>query len=292
MLLITGAAGKTGRAVLRALAIRGAKVRAFVRSREQARAVESFATFDIAIGDLTDRRALVESAAGCQAIYHICPNLHPKELEISRHVVAAAAATGCERLVYHSVLHPQTEAMPHHWQKLRVEESLFESGLQTTILQPCAYMQNVLTAWHEIETQGCYRVPYSADTRFSWVDLEDVAETAAMVLTEPGHEGATYELSGPQRLSSHDVANILTQHIGHDVQALEQPLEAWRESARRAGLPSHSRATLSKMFQYYDRHGLVGNPRVLAALLAREPTTLSVFAERELEHRRSIAPAP
>ncbi len=65
-----------------------------------------------------------------------------------------------------------------------------------TILQPTAYMQNILAGWRSIVEDGIYRVPYPIDTRISLVDLRDVAEAAARVLTEDGHVGATYELVG------------------------------------------------------------------------------------------------
>jgi uncharacterized protein YbjT (DUF2867 family) len=117
--------------------------------------------------------------------------MNPAEVEIGEGVIVAACAAGVEHVVYHSVLHPQTEAMPHHWSKLRVEEKLFESGLAYTILQPAAYMQNVLAYWEAIMEHGVYPVPYAVEARLSMVDLEDVARSAALILTEPGHIGAT-----------------------------------------------------------------------------------------------------
>ncbi len=71
------------------------------------------------------------------------------------------------RFVYHSVLHPQIEAMPHHWAKMRVEEMLFAAGFDLTILQPTAYMQNILGAWRGIVEDGVFRVPYPVETRLS-----------------------------------------------------------------------------------------------------------------------------
>ena len=82
--------------------------------------------------------------------------------------------------------------MPHHWKKLRVEEMLFESRLPYTILQPATYMQNLLAYWCKIHEEGIFQLPYSVETRLSMVDLNDVAQAAAIVLTEPGHVGATY----------------------------------------------------------------------------------------------------
>ena len=91
--------------------------------------------------------------------------------------------------------------MPHHWAKLQTEEMLFASGFDLTILQPTAYMQNIVGAWRGITEDGMFRVPYPVETRLSLVDLEDVAEAAALVLTQDGHAGATYELVGTAPLS-------------------------------------------------------------------------------------------
>ncbi len=170
--------------------------------------------------------------------------------------------------------------MPHHWQKLRVEEQLFESGLCYTILQPTAYMQNVLAHWDQIMGQGVYPVPYAVETRLGMVDLEDVAEAAAIVLTELGHAGAVYELAGAEVLSQTEVATILGQQLGRPVRAETVPLETWERRARESGLGDYQVETLVKMFRYYERYGFWGNPRVLSWLLGRSPTTFAAFIER------------
>jgi uncharacterized protein YbjT (DUF2867 family) len=185
--------------------------------------------------------------------------------------------------VYHSVLHPQTEAMPHHWQKLRVEEHLFESGLAYTILQPAAYMQNVLAGWDSILEQGIYSVPYPVQTRLGMVDVEDVAGAAALVLTQAGHAGAIYELAGPEALTQVQVAAILGQALGRAVRAEELALDAWEQRARASGLGDYQVETLVKMFRYYERYGLWGNPNVLRWLLGRPPTPFAAFVERVLQ---------
>ena len=280
MILVTGAAGKTGRAVVRALVRRGAPVRALVYRPSQAARLEQLGAREVVAGDLRDPEVVAAAAAGARAIYHIGPNMHPDEVEIGRAVLAAARAAGCERLVYHSVLHPQTEAMPHHWRKLRVEELLVESGLATTVLQPTAYMQNVLAGWDQITGRGTFAVPYAAGTRVSMVDLEDVAEAAARVLTEPGHESATYQICGPGYLSQTEVAAILGQVLGRRVRVVAVPLEIWKERARASGMDDARLACLGEMFTFYERHGFRGNPRVLGWLLGREPTSFESFARR------------
>ncbi|MBV8538832.1 MAG: NmrA family NAD(P)-binding protein, partial [Alphaproteobacteria bacterium] len=175
-------------------------------------------------------------------------------------------------------LHPQIEAMPHHWQKMRAEELLLEAELDLTILQPTAYMQNLVSGWPEIAGAGIYRVPYPAATRLSLVDLDDVAEAAARVLTEPGHAGATYELVGTLPLSQTEVADTLAEALGRPVRVEAEPIQAW--AARATGLGSYQRDTLMAMFRHYARHGLAGNPRVLGWLLSRPPATLAEFTRR------------
>ena len=285
MILVTGAAGKTGRAVIRALTTRGEAVRALVHRPEQVWPVEDWGAQEVLVGDMRVQATMDQAARGVRAVYHICPNISPDEVAIGQAAIAAARSAGVEHFVYHSVLHPQTETMPHHWQKLRVEERLFESGLYYTILQPSAYMQNVLAHWDQILAQGIYPVPYSAETRLGMVDLEDVAEAAAAVLTEPGHTRATYELGGAEVLSQIEVAAILGQQLGHPVRAEVVPLEAWKRRARASGLSDYQVETLAEMFRYYARYGFWGNPRVLNWLLRRPPTTFAAFVARTAQER-------
>jgi len=282
MILVTGAAGKTGMAVIKALAARGGAVRALVRHADRSDAVAAQGAREIAVGAFEDAVALAAAMYGARAIYHICPNVSPHEISYARALIAAAKAAGVPRFVYHSVLHPQIEAMPHHWAKLRVEELLLASGLALTVLQPTAYMQNILAGWRSIVDDGIYRVPYPVDTRISLADLRDVAEAAAIVLTEEGHEGATYELVATPALTQSKVAETLSFAIGRPVRAVAETVETWETRARAAGMGDYQRETLAAMFRSYAAQGLVGNTNVLAWLLRRSPTTLAQFAAEAL----------
>src|SRR5271157_1474646 len=286
MILVTGAAGKTGKAVVKALAAKGANVRALAHRPEHAEALRALGAADVIIGSFDDPRALARAAAGTRAIYHICPNVSPHEVAYARAVAAAAQAQNIAHFVYHSVLHPQIEAMPHHWQKLRVEEFLLGSELSFTILQPTIYIQNVLAYWDQIVEQGTYPVPYSPETPLSMVDLEDVAQVAAMVLTQPGHERAIYELVGVSAISPTEVANILSEQLNRPVTAKVVPLEEWERNARSSGMGSYQVLALSKMFCYYEDHGFIGNPNSLRYLLGRQPTSFAEFVNRiKRDHR-------
>jgi NAD(P)H dehydrogenase (quinone) len=280
MILVTGAGGKTGKAVLKALVARGAAVRAFVRSAAHHAALKAIGVHDVEVGEMDDPRAWSQVIRGSSAVYHICPNVSPHELPFAKALVAAAANSGVPRLVYHSVLHPQIEAMPHHWAKLRVEEMLLRSGLDVTILQPTAYMQNSLAEWDRMVGDGIYRMPYPVETKLSLVDLDDVADAAALVLTGDGHSGATYELVGTPPMSQIEIAERFGHALHRAVRAEAEPVDAWTQRARSAAMDNYQLETLAKMFQAYARDGLCGNPNVLGWLLKRPPTSLAAFAAR------------
>jgi uncharacterized protein YbjT (DUF2867 family) len=285
MILVTGAAGKTGRAIIRALVARDQAVRALIHRDEQAQLVKSLGAQEVIAGDMRDERTLRLATRGVRAVYHICPNVSPDEIPIGRAAISAAQEAGVEQFVFHSVLHPQTEAMMHHWNKLRVEEVLFESRLPYAILQPASYMQNVLAGWRAIVERGVYAVPYSVETRMSMVDLEDVAQAAAVVLTELGHLGATYELAGPDALTQTEVAEILSRQLRRPVHAEQITIEAWTRQAQALGMGAYQIETLVKMFRYYDRYGFWGNPRALTYLIGRAPTKFETFVERTMRER-------
>jgi NAD(P)H dehydrogenase (quinone) len=291
MILVTGAAGKTGRAVLRALIQKSLPVRALVHQPEQISIVSSLGAKEALVGDLNSLGDIKSALEGVSSIYHICPNVSPDEVPIAELLIEASKAARVEHIVYHSVLKPQIEAMPHHWKKLRVEEMLISSGLPYTILQPATYMQNVLAQWGTITTEGCYPIPYAVETRLSLVDLDDVASVAALVLNEPGHAYAVYELAGEDGLSQNQVAEMLSQVLDRPVRATTVPIESWQAQAIAAGMGKYQVQTLISMFRYYQLHNFLGNPHTLGDLLGRKPTDFKSFLER-IVLERSSNPVP
>ncbi len=260
--LVTGASGKTGRAVAGAAAAAGLPVRSLVRPGSGA-----VVPGESRPGDLDTSEGLVAAMTGCDAVYLIAPNMHADEPGLVARVVAAARSAGVARIVYHSVLHPYVPAMPHHLAKAAGEDVLRRSGLEWTVVQPCAYVQNLIPARPPTEIV----VPYSPTARFSLVDLSDVGAAAATVLRDSRHVGATYELCGPARVSARDVAGV----VGVPVRQIG--IQEWRR-ATGAALSERVQDGLAAMFAYYDEHGLVGNPHVLRWLLGREPKTVADVA--------------
>ena len=284
MILVTGAAGKTGQAVVRALLATGQTVRTLVRNETQCELMSSLYDTDIVIGDMSVESVISNLFEGIRAVYHICPNMHPDELSIGLAMISAAKNADVTQFVFHSVLHPQIEAMPHHWQKMRVEEALFASGIPFTILQPAAYMQNILVEWKNIRQEGIIRVPYSPESKGSPVDLNDVADVASLVLSERGHMGAIYELCGPDILSYQEQATILSESFDRSIFVEQISLDEWKTQAYGVGLSTYSVESLVKMFSYYDLYGFWGSSHTLRNLLQRPPTSFMEFATNQFEN--------
>jgi len=205
MILVTGAAGKTGKAVIEAVAARGGQVgctevRPLVHRAKQAAEVAALGAHDVTVGRFDDAEALARAVSGVTAIYHICPNVSPHEMAYAKAVVAAAKAAGVRRLVYHSVLHPQIEAMPHHWAKLRVEEMLLASGLDVTTLQPPPTCR---TSWRDgvrsskTASTGCPTPSKPGSASSIWA----MSRRPQRWCSRTGHGGATYELVGTAPLT-------------------------------------------------------------------------------------------
>lgn len=258
---VTGAAGKTGRAVTAALSRRGIAVRALVHRPEQVTAGIPGAAEVLAV-DLADPAAVSAALTGIEAAYLIAPNMAADEPGLLGGVIRGCRAAGVPRAVYHSVIHPYAPAMPHHVSKAVVEAQLHESGLDWVILQPASYFENAYGVWDSVREHGIWPLPYGAEAPFTPVALTDVAEVAASVLAEPRYRFGTFELAGPEVLSTAEMAQIAGEVFGRQVSVqVDRTVPAGRDPK------------LQAMFDYYDRHGICGNPAVLTALLQRPPTT-------------------
>lgn len=261
LVAVTGAAGKTGRAVTAALSRRGIAVRALVHRPEQVSEGVPGAAESV-VADISDRASVAKAIAGADALYLIAPNMHPDEPGIADSVISACGDAQIHRLVYHSVIHPYAPAMPHHVDKARTEAKLHESDLDWTVLQPASYFENAYGVWDSVREQGVWPLPYSAEAPFTPVALVDVAEVAASALTESRHRFATYELGGPEVLTTAEMAEIAGEVLGLDIRVEVDRVPAADHPTR-----------LQAMFDYYDAHGICGNATTLVALLQRPATT-------------------
>jgi uncharacterized protein YbjT (DUF2867 family) len=234
---VVGASGKTGRAISEALSARGATA--------------------VPVGRAAWAR-LPEVLAGCEAVSVVVPNLYADEPAFVGEVLAAAQTAGVDRVVYHSVAAPYAPEMPHHLGKARSEDLVRRSAPAWTILQPCAYVQNLVPPL--LSGSPTLDVPYDVHRPFGLVDLLDVASATASVLLDHSHCGATYELGGPFPVSVADAAAAAGDLLGRPVTAVRVDPHTWATGPG-ATLPPREREWLLAMFGYYDRHGLPAGGR-------------------------------
>ena len=279
MILVTCAGGKTGRAIIPAFACAGHDVRAMVGWPESMSAIGDLGAVEIVSGALTDEKSVAVAMLGVEAVYYIAPNMTPDERRIGDLVIGAARDAGVRRFVFHSVLHTQIEDLPHHWERHFVEQAIINSGLAFTILQCGSYMQNMLPGWAKMIESGTHRMAYDIDAPMSLVDLDDIAETAVTVTTQPGFENGIFEICGPA-ITLREKAEILSRVLGTPIRAEKEPLEAFLDHGRALGFNDFTLTTMAKMFPYYDAHGLVGNAKTLGWILGRDPADFESFVRR------------
>jgi uncharacterized protein YbjT (DUF2867 family) len=288
-LLLTGAAGGTGRAVLAALKRRGARVRAMATREASAQALREAGADETALARFDDPAALAAALRGIDTVFHIPPRMKPEEVDNGLAVIAAARAAGVRRIALHSVINSQVQAIRFHVHKRLVEEAAITSGLPWIIFQPTNYMQNVAWQWARLVERGELLFPYSAQAPISWLDLEDYAEGVARALVEPGFDYGTYEMVSAQApLNRQELAAIWSRMLGREVRATTMPLDDYMALPHWQGRDPREIAILRTMFEEFDRHGAPGgNWRVLALLLGREPTAYETFARRLAAQRLS-----
>jgi uncharacterized protein YbjT (DUF2867 family) len=269
VIVVTAAGGRTGTAVVRALRERDLRVRAVV-ARRGARQELTALGAEVVVAELTQPMSWPGVLAGAEGLYLIWPNFDPDEAEGAGALFAEARRARVGRVVYHSVLRPQIRSMPHHAAKDRAEEALDSAGLPSwRVLQPCAYADNFDDQLAEAARTGVLRSYWGVRTAQSLVDLRDVAAAAAVLLTEDGLDGGTFEVAGPEPLTAPRLAELMAERLGREVVA-DDVIPAGETPKAYAG---RCRRT---MFDHYRSHGFAGSPRVLTALLGRPPRT---FAE-------------
>jgi uncharacterized protein YbjT (DUF2867 family) len=280
-ILAVGASGKFASMVIPELARRGARVRGFVHDVANAEVVRMHGAQDVAVGDLADRASISAALTGIDRVFYIAPVALPAEADVGKAFVAASIAAGVRRFVFSSVIHPVLSGLPNHAQKAPVEEAVLNSNLEYSFLHPTVLFQNYAGAWPRIVETGVIAEPWSNDTRFSRVDYRDVAEVAAIALTEDRLVYGTFELCAEGALDRHQVASLISEVLGRRITPQRLDPSALGDAAK----------PLRPMFDHYDRIGLRGNALTLRAILGREPRTLRAFFE-ELAGPTAPPPRP
>jgi uncharacterized protein YbjT (DUF2867 family) len=274
MILVTGASGGAGGAVLKEVLKTNKPFRAMYRSREDA--VRVPANIPAMIADFADKPSLRRALEGVDAVYLVCSPVR-ELVELESNMVDACRESGVRHVVLNSALGAgdYSKSFPS-WHR-KVEEKLKASDLEYTILRPNSFMQNILTYYApSIRSQGAfYAAMGNAPTSF--IDVRDIAVAATKTLTTPGHTGKTYELNGPEALTYAEVAERISRASGRRVQYVDIPAERQKQSMLDQRMPEWQVTALLDLQAYYTggKGGQVDD--VLANILGRSPTTMDQF---------------
>jgi uncharacterized protein YbjT (DUF2867 family) len=275
IILVVGAAGRFAGLVVPELVRKGALVRAFVRSEAKAAIARENGASEIAIGDLHDTSSLENAMQRVDGVFHIGPAFVEDEAELGVRVVDAARRSGVRKIVFSSVIHPTNTSLATHASKLPVEEAIFRSGLEYTILHPATFFQNIAGGWPSVVERGTFVEPFPRTTRIARVDYRDVAEVAAIAFTTDRLAYGTFELAATM-LDRLDIARVMSEVMGRHIGAGEAKFDDWA-----ADLPMDGRQKelLGQIYDSYADYGSGGNRLTLGAILGREPRSLRGYIE-------------
>jgi uncharacterized protein YbjT (DUF2867 family) len=234
-ILITGATGNVGSAVLDNLGTTDVGLRALAHDESKARSLRDRGVEAI-VGDFLQPETLSPALEGVGTVLLVTP-IHPEQVTQASNVIKAAKESGNDlrivRLSVHQAFHqaPARNSRQH----AEIEDELASSGLPYTLLRPTTFMQNTLMAARTVASEGRIYQPFK-DGRLGMIDARDIGEVAAKVLAEEGHEGKVYTLTGPAAISFYDVAQALSEVLGKEVSYVPIPLEKAKEAMLDMGL--------------------------------------------------------
>lgn len=267
MILVIGGRSKIGAALIGELLDREEQVRALARPGEPPSSVP--AGVETVTGDLSDEGSLVTAMQGAEKVF-LLSSPHPDAVGWHRNAIDAARRTQVQLLVRSSILgsgeEPAAEFISAH---SACDRYLEASGLPHVIVRPNLFLQNVPESTiPSIDASGNLYLD-AGEARISMVDTRDVAAVAAVALTEPGHAGARYDVTGPEALSYTDVAAKLTQATGRQITYIDAPDDAIRQALIGAGLTGWFANALVGLYQDYRRSGTDGYAAQVASTVQR-----------------------
>ena len=274
-ILVTGGTGRVGAEVVKELQKRKAEIRLLVRT-EGDRTPKGV---EVAVGDLLDPVSVQKALHGVDKLY-LLNAVAPDELTQGLIAYDQAKRLKLKHIVYHSVFRvDHFKDVPHFASKLAIESALREFDVPFTIIRPNYFSQNDETLKDTLTKAGIYPMPLG-DVGVSAVDIRDIAEATAIVLTSDEHYGETYNLNGPEALSGPKAASIWSKLLGKEIRYGGHDMDAFEEQMRKKA-PSWSAFDVRMMFEGYLERGFVaedGDLETLTKLLGHSPRRYEDFA--------------
>ena len=244
--LITGAAGKVGRNVVKLLLDRGLPVRAMVRRDDERAAALRAAGAEVTVGDLLEPGDVYRAVNGTRRIY-FGMSFSDRYLEATVYMAAIARDVGVEVLVNMSQMTvsqmnvQNTTRSPQQRQHWLSEQALAWSGLPVVTIRPTVFLEGYLLPLTVPSVRARSRIEMPlGQGKTSPVSTADVAQVVTAVLAEPGpHLGRIYELTGPKSQDMYGVAREYSDALNREITYADISPEDWEHQLQKAGLPEH-----------------------------------------------------
>ncbi len=248
-ILVTGPTGNVGSLLIPNLTSLGADVRALVRDEAKAQGLKDLGV-EIVVGDLDKPDTLDAAFRGVDKVFLITPP-NPNQVIQAENGIQAAKRAGNPFLVRLSsgATRDTLGALPLiAEQHAEIDESVKASGLPYNLIQPHFFMQNTMMSAQSVASESAVYIPFN-DGKIGMIDVRDIVDVAIKVLTEDGHQGKSYNLTGPVSISFHDVAAALSKALDKQVNYINVPLEAAREGMLGMGMSEWFADAMVGVFQ-------------------------------------------
>lgn len=276
MILVTGATGSNGTEIVKRLASRNAQVRAMVRSRERASAI-ALSNVEVVEGDFDIPSTLVDALAGVERAFLLTNSSERAEAQQIA-FIDAARQSGVAHIVKLSQFGADATSTGRFQRyHAAVEAALQASGIAYTFLRPNLFMQGLLNFRSTIATQSAFYAAAS-DAKVSAVDVRDIAEVAVAALTEAGHEGKIYELTGSQALTHTEMAEHLSRVLGRTIAFVDTSPKAMYDTLLSIRFPVWQAEGLLEEYELYRRNEAATVTSGIRNAIAKEPRNFETFA--------------
>jgi uncharacterized protein YbjT (DUF2867 family) len=282
MILITGATSENSSEIIRRLSAANARVRAMVRSRSKAGVIEGLPGVEIVEGDLRDADAIARALDGVERALLLSSG-DPSLIELQHNFIAVAKRSKVRHVVKFSGVMPTGMSSLFRFARwhAEIERLLEDSGLPFTHLRPTQFMRIYLRFQPTIVSESKFYAPMD-DARVSPVDSQDIAAVAAAVLTEPGHEGKGYVISGPEALSFDEIADKLSRAVGRKITYVNVTPEQMESLGLAAGRPGWFVDSQSELWAEFRRGSGSEITDVVRRIGKKEPVTFDDFATKNV----------
>ncbi|MFL5663521.1 MAG: SDR family oxidoreductase [Ktedonobacteraceae bacterium] len=291
MILVTGASGLSGSAVICEFARQGYPVKALVRNRAKAQALETLPTVEIVEGDMLRSETLADALSGAERVLLIS-TADQQMVEAQCAFIDEAKKAGVHHIVKFSGAESGIGFNQRNFRFTRmhedVEHYLEQSGLAWTHLRPSQFMQVYLREAPTIVARDAFFLPME-NARLSPIDVEDIAKIACALLRNGGeHEGKRYDMTGPESLTMSEIAEQISRAAGRTIRYVNvTPAERRQALLARGGISPYFADALDE--QASERLKCSESRICLDAhkALGIEPTTFAEFARRNAAVFRS-----